>query len=117
MKTIIAGSRSIMSYEKVAGIIDTYHEIKKITEVVSGGAQGVDTLGEVWAERNGIPVKQFLAEWDVYGRSAGYRRNEEMGNYADYLLAIWDGNSRGTKHMIDYMKERGKPYSVCYLNR
>lgn len=114
MKTIIAGSRSIKDYDKVAEVINTFHEKHPITEVVSGGAQGVDTLGEVWAERNGIPFKQFLAEWDIYGRSAGYRRNEEMGDYADCLLAIWDGKSRGTKHMIDYMRERGKEYSVWY---
>ena len=108
-----------MDYDKVAEAIKgfMFYEKVDITEVVSGGAQGVDTLGEVWAEKHDIPVKQFLAEWDVYGRSAGYRRNEEMGDYADVLLAIWDGKSRGTKHMIDYMKQLGKPYSIWYLNR
>lgn len=77
-----------------------------ITEVVSGGAKGVDTLGETWAIKNGVSIKRFPAEWEKYGISAGHIRNRKMGDYADALIAIWDGNSKGTKGMIDYAKEK-----------
>lgn len=83
----------------------------KITEVVSGCAIGVDRLGESWAEYCNVPVKLFPAQWrdrdGVYDNSAGYKRNVEMAQYADALIAIWDGKSRGTKHMIDIATKRG----------
>ena len=72
-----------------------------ITEVVSGTAKGVDSLGEDYAESRGLPVKKFPADRDHLGKGAGYRRNEQMAEYADQLIAIWDGKSLGTKHMID----------------
>lgn len=119
MKTIIAGSRNIRNYPKVKEIINKTLRVActlaGITEVVSGGANGVDTLGEVWAEEHDIPFKRFPADWDSHGRAAGFIRNEKMGDYADALLAIWDGNSRGTEHMIKYMKSLGKPVEVVIL--
>jgi len=78
-----------------------------ITEVVSGGAKGVDRLGELWAQKRNIPITRFPAEWNKYGKRAGYIRNKEMALYADALLAIWDGESKGTKHMIDSALEQG----------
>jgi hypothetical protein len=86
-----------------------------ITEVVSGGATGVDELGEAWAKAQGIPITQFLvskADWDTYGKSAGPRRNRVMAAYGDALLAIWDGASRGTANMIAEMRSLGKPTIV-----
>lgn len=104
MKTIIAGSRGIESYAVVKEVIeDSGFEI---TEVVSGGARGVDKTGEQWAKKNNIPIKRFLPDWRA-GRQAGMLRNVEMGNYADALIAIWDGTSSGTKHMIDYATRKG----------
>ena len=73
----------------------------EITEVVSGGARGVDKLGEIWAVKNDIPIRLFPANWKEHGRSAGYIRNKEMANYADALIALWDGKSAGTRHMVD----------------
>lgn len=99
MKTIIAGSREITDLQSVVDAIEASKI--EITEVVCGGARGVDTLGKQWAEQHNIPVTTFPADWDRYGRSAGYRRNQQMGEYADALIAVWDGHSRGTKHMID----------------
>lgn len=110
MKVIIAGSRNLNDYNVVARA--AAESGMQITEVVSGGARGVDRLGELWAKRNGLPVRRFPADWDRYGKSAGYRRNEEMGRYADALVACWDGVSRGTKHMIDFMRRLGKPVHV-----
>jgi hypothetical protein len=99
MKTIIAGSRGITDLSKVFDA--TLNSGFCITEVVSGAARGVDTLGEEWASIKNIPIKRFPASWDTYGKSAGYKRNAEMASYAEALIAIWDGKSRGTKHMID----------------
>lgn len=105
MKTIIAGSRDINKPEILAtAILNALDNGLSITEVVSGGARGVDTLGEHWAALAAVPIKRFPAEWDKYGRSAGIIRNTEMAKYANALIAVWDGKSRGTKHMIDYAK-------------
>lgn len=98
MRVIVAGSRGITRLVVVAKAInDSRFEV---TEIVSGCARGVDRLGEQWARANKIPIRRFPADWDKYGRSAGFRRNTEMAIYADALVAIWDGQSRGTKHMI-----------------
>ena len=105
MRTIIAGSRSISDYDT---IVDAVHKSGfNITEVVSGAARGVDRLGEKWANRYGIPVKQFHAEWERYGKKAGYLRNEKMADYANALIAVWDGQSRGTEHMIRIARAKG----------
>jgi len=114
MKTIIAGGRNITDYLQV------HHAVTKapwlITEVVSGMAKGVDTLGEQWAEKAAVPVKQFPADWDQHGKKAGPLRNIEMGEYAEALIAIWDGKSRGTKHMIDYATSKGLKVYVHKIN-
>lgn len=109
MKLIIAGSREIDHRVKVERIINGVveeHELE-VTEVVCGGARGVDTIGMFWARKRKIPVKYFRAEWNKYGKRAGYKRNEQMAEYADALVAIWDGESRGTKHMIDLAEDYG----------
>lgn len=103
MRVIIAGSRSITDYDKVKEIIDTI--IKKsgieITQIVSGHCPtGVDVLGEMYAEKHGIELIQFPADWGSYKKRAGYVRNVLMSNNADGLIAIWDGVSKGTAHMI-----------------
>lgn len=105
MKTIIAGSRSITDYNVVKKVIK--QSKFSITEVVSGTAFGVDRQGERFGHENKIPIKRFPAEWGEYGKSAGYIRNAEMAKYADALIAIWDGESRGTKHMIDLARSKG----------
>ena len=79
MKTIIAGSRSIKIYKRVVEAIKTSGFV--ITEVVSGGAPGIDLLGENWAKHNGIPIKRFPAAWDVFGKQAGFVRNGAMISY------------------------------------
>jgi len=109
MKVIIAGGRDFDNYDFMCYHINKLIESGlEIEEIVSGCARGADTLGLVFATRNNIPVKRFPANWDAYSRRAGILRNEDMGDYADYLIAFWDGQSRGTKHMIEYMKKIGK---------
>lgn len=104
MKTIVAGSRSVEDYAVVKRAIAD--SLFNISEVVSGTAQGVDKLGERWAEEKGVPIKQFPADWKTHGKRAGYLRNKEMAGYADAAVIVWDGESKGTKWMIDLAKEK-----------
>lgn len=104
MKTIIAGTRTITSYALVAEAIA--ESGFAIAEVVSGGARGVDSLGEHWARRNGVPLRLFPADWDRHGKAAGYIRNAQMGDYADALIAVTTG-SPGTRNMIEYATRKG----------
>jgi len=110
MKTIIAGSRNINDNKTVQdamNIADLPPHSIHITEIVSGCARGVDQIGEQLAKFYGIPIKRFPAQWERFGRSAGYKRNAKMAKYADALIAIWDGKSRGTKHMINLATASG----------
>lgn len=113
MITIIAGPRTATDPDLVAQAVAASGF--NITEVVSGRARGIDTFGEHWAEDHGIPVTPFEADWTKYGRSAGPIRNQQMAAYAEGLLAIWDGQSKGTKNMIETMKKLGKPVFIHYF--
>lgn len=105
-KTIIAGSRHITDYALVTLAVDMVSF--KVSEVVSGGARGVDALGERFARENGLPLKKFPADWKKHGRRyAGFIRNKDMADYADALIAIWDGKSKGTLDMIKQAKKAG----------
>lgn len=116
MRVIIAGSRYGISYETVARYTQLCPIRLSIAEIVSGCANGVDAHGERWAEENGIPIKLFPADWQKYGKQAGIIRNIEMARYADGLIAIWDGESRGTKHMIETAKKKGLVVYVYGIN-
>lgn len=109
-RAIIAGSRDVTELEVVrkAVALSKY----AITEVVSGMARGVDRLGEEYAKENSIPIKGFPADWETQGKAAGHIRNKQMADYADVLVAVWDGASPGTKNMIATMKGLGKPTYV-----
>ena len=108
-RIIIAGGRNFNDYnllkEKVDNIISDKRKTHQIY-IVSGKARGADSLGEKYANENGLNIMEFPADWDKHGRSAGYKRNVEMAVNADALIAFWDGESRGTKHMIDIAKEK-----------
>lgn len=97
MKLIVAGSRGITDYGVVKSALD---EWGMPSMVVSGGCSGPDELGERWAGTQDIPIKVFRADWKNHGRYAGPLRNREMARYADALLALWDGESKGTANMI-----------------
>ncbi len=98
MKVIIAGSRHITDAEALESLIESTGW--DIEEVVSGGCRGVDTLGEEWAQKRGIPVRAFAADWARYGREAGELRNREMAQYADGLILLWDAKSPGASCML-----------------
>ena len=103
LKVIIAGSRNFNDYEMLEQLVDMYlqrYSADQI-EIVSGGARGADSLGERYARSRGIALKVMPADWNRYGKSAGYRRNESMAQYATHCIVFWDGASRGSQHMID----------------
>jgi hypothetical protein len=111
MKVVIFGSRSVEDFaviEKAMHVSGLARLAKNglLAEIVSGGARGVDKLGEQYARSRCIPYKIFPADWERYGKNAGYIRNTEMAKYADSGLALWDGQSRGTAHMIRQMEGR-----------
>lgn len=117
MKLIIAGCRDLIDWEVVHEGIMKCTWGPQVTEVVSGGASGVDYIGEALAEKSGLPVKKFPADWKKHGRAAGPIRNRQMAEYADALLAVWDGKSRGTQNMIEEMQKLGKPTYVHRFER
>lgn len=82
------------------------------TELISGGARGVDSLAAQYAVEHGIKLTEFLPEYERYGRGAPLRRNEQIVDMADMVVAIWDGKSRGTKFTVNYAVKKGKPISV-----
>ena len=102
MKVIIAGSRDFNNYELLRNKCNRIlSNVKEDITIVSGKARGADSLGEKYAKEKGYKIEEYAANWDNYGKAAGYIRNEQMAKNADYLIAFWDGESRGTKHMID----------------
>ncbi len=108
MKLIIAGSRTFTNYKKLCEVCDHILQDQTDVEIVSGAYyKGADLLGEKYAAEKGIRLAKFPADWKRFGRAAGPKRNKEMANYADALIAFWDGKSKGTKHMIELAKCRG----------
>lgn len=113
MRTIIAGSRSLVSYETLLLAIAEFPFT--ITTVISGTARGVDELGERWAEENNTPLECYPADWAKFGRRAGYVRNEQMAQVAEGALILWDGMSPGTKHMINTCEHVNLPYYIYLI--
>lgn len=110
IKVIIAGTRDFNDYDFLKKNVDYFlqgiNPNNEEIEIVSGNARGADKLGERYAKEYNLPVKLFPANWDKYGKRAGYLRNQEMANYSDVLIAFWDEKSKGTKHMIDIAKKQ-----------
>jgi len=108
-KVIVAGGRKFNNYNLLKSKLDAILAEKRKTHQIykiSGMAKGADTLGEQYANENGFTVLGFPAEWNLYGKSAGIRRNEEMAKVGDALIAFWDGESPGTKHMIETARDK-----------
>lgn len=111
MKVIVAGGRDFDNYQLLCRRLDYFFQkIRPI--IICGEAKGADALGRRYAEEMGLEIMSFPAQWEKYGKSAGYRRNEEMAHIADGLVAFWDGESKGTKHMIEYMQKLGKKVKI-----
>lgn len=106
LPTIVAGSRSITDKETVEMAIDVAPF--SISKLISGNAKGVDQIAERWANDNDIPVDKFPVtneDYDEHGKYAPIQRNETMVEHADALIAVWDGKSTGTKHIIEYAEK------------
>ncbi len=106
MKVAVVGSRTIMRI-KLEDYLPAETE-----EIVSGGARGVDTCAAIYARANGIPLKEFLPEYDLYGKAAPLVRNDLIVEYADMVLAFWDGSSTGTRYVVRRCRQLEKPVKV-----
>lgn len=105
MKVIIAGGRNITDQSQIDMAVASSGFT--VTELISGTARGADRLGEAWARDHQVPVTRFPAEWDRYGKRAGYLRNQIMAQYAEALILVWDGQSAGSGHMLAIAKALG----------
>jgi hypothetical protein len=128
MKVAVIGSRGFADYEKVKDYLGRLNAKRKIALIVSGGADGADSLGERWADENGVQKLIFEAKWDdlthpdarikvnsrgkKYDANAGFRRNRDIVDNCDVVLAFWDGRSPGTKNSIDYARSKNKPLKI-----
>ena len=106
MKLLIAGSRSITDFDV------TPYVPSDTTLIISGGANGVDTIAERYADSHGLSKLILRPEYKRYGRGAPLKRNDIMVDVADCVLVIWDGTSRGTLHTIKYTESKGKKITV-----
>lgn len=106
MKIALIGSRNLIVKD-----LGRYLP-ENVTEIVSGGARGIDTCAREYAKSHGIKLKEFLPEYQKHGRSAPLKRNLKIIDYADLIIAFWDGQSRGTKFVIDNCKKRNKKVTV-----
>lgn len=112
---IIAGSRGFENYELLFERCEFYFSRKRPDAIISGMARGADALGARYANENGIALLEMPADRGM-GKMAGYRRNCQMAEEGDVLIAFWDGLSKGTKHMVDMMVGHGKPTRVIFFD-
>lgn len=104
-RTIISGSRSCTELRHIYDAVKASGFFPSV--VISGTCRGPDRFGEEWAKANGVPIERFPADWDQYGKQAGYIRNVDMACHAEALIAVWDGESNGTRHMINAARAKG----------
>ena len=109
MKLAIIGSRSIKEID-----FEKHIKIQPVL-VVSGGAVGVDTLAENWAKANGIATLIIKPDYARYGRVAPLIRNKDIVKESDFVIAFWDGKSKGTEHTINYAKKAGKRVEIILV--
>ena len=106
MKLAIIGSRSLTRID-----LEKYIP-SEATEIVSGGAKGIDSLAKDFADRRGIRLTEFLPEYKLYGKAAPLRRNEKIAKYSDEAIVFWDGKSKGTKYTIELFRSLNKKIEV-----
>lgn len=119
-KVIVAGGREFNDYRLLCQTCDRLlaqkHQTHSIV-IVSGTARGADTLGERYAQERGYSIEQYPADWEHAGKAAGLIRNAQMASVADALIAFWDGQSRGTAHMIELARKHELQVRVVPFNR
>ena len=114
MQLIIAGSRTFTDYQLLCQTLAL--ERSRITQVLTGGARGADQLGYRWAWKHAVKHQLFRADWERFGKSAGVRRNYQMAQIGDVLVCFWDGVSKGSAHMMQCMRQLGKPVVVVRVD-
>lgn len=117
MKIVVAGSRNMPdAAEKVDSALRMSGWYYRVNVIVSGGSGNVDLAGEVWGREHGCVVRRFSADWGKHGKAAGPIRNRQMAEYSDALVAVWDGESKGTTNMILEMHRLNKPVFIWNPN-
>ena len=119
-RVIIAGTRSFNDYELLRDSCNNLLSEKQRTHtvvVISGTARGADQMGERYARERDFQLRRFPADWEQYGKSAGHIRNAKMADNADALIAFWDGESKGTKNMIDNARRKGLAVRVIQCQK
>ena len=110
MRTIIAGSRSITNYEEVKKYLYVYRE--DISKVLCGCAKGVDEIRKQFAYEYTIPIEYYPADWNKYGKQAGFIRNQDIIDNCDGVIAFWDEKSNGTRDSLNKAKNQNKPIKI-----
>lgn len=110
MKIAVVGSRNLNIHD-----IGVYLP-KVVSEIVSGGSHGIDTCASIYAREKGIKLIEFLPEYKKYGKAAPIIRNKRIVEYADRVLAFWDGKSKGTLSVIKYCEKLGKECEIILIN-
>ncbi|MBE6532268.1 MAG: DUF2493 domain-containing protein [Ruminococcaceae bacterium] len=106
MKIAIIGSRNLTA-ENLGGYLPP-----ECTEIVSGGAKGIDSCAADYARANGLTLTEFLPDYKKYGRGAPLVRNKQIVDYADLVIAFWNGESKGTRFTVNYAQKQGKPVKI-----
>lgn len=114
---LVVGSRNFLDYELLKKKLDKVLQHKHQVVIVSGGAKGADSLAEKYAKEKNYPLKIFTANWNSYGKSAGYMRNSQMHEFISRfnnrgIVAFWDGQSKGTKHNFNLAKKFNTPIRI-----
>jgi hypothetical protein len=112
MKIAVIGSRTFNDYSLLKEKLDEISKSIQITEIISGGAKGADSLAEKYAREKGLLTHIIKPDWEKFGKSAGFRRNQDIINESDFCLAFWDGQSKGTLHSIELAKKKGIPVTI-----
>lgn len=117
VKLAIVGSRDYTDYESFKAIVDSIISLNNLNvyKIISGRARGTDTMAEQYAKENSIPMQVFKANWEIFGKKAGMMRNRDIVANSDYVLAFWDGESKGTKGTIDMARKDGKLLKVMMV--
>ena len=110
MKIAVIGSRGFSDVKLLEEKLDVFKN--QIIELISGGAQGADTIAEAWAITNNVPVKLFKPDWKKYGRAAGIKRNKQIIESCDYCIAFWDSKSKGTASSLKFCEKLNKPFEI-----
>ncbi len=111
MKIAVIGSRNL----KVENL-EEYLPVD-CTEIVSGGAKGIDECASKYAKAHDITLTEFLPQYEKYSRAAPIVRNKQIVDYADSVLAFWDGRSKGTNSVIRYCEKTGKPCKIILFDK